>query len=390
MKRMGLAALLLTTSMAAGVLVGCGSSNSSADSTLQQAASADTKSDGATEGEGEKVKESSEDAPYIVFLEGTDANSWRTQCENAMQKQADKYIASGEISKYKLFVANNDATTQIQQMEQAIQDGAGAIIINPVSTTGLTATIDKATKAGIKVFSIDQHITHPDVISITNDQYTWAKIQAEWFVKQIDGKGNIYVMNAIQGAPASDIREQAFNDVLSKYPDIKVIASDYGMWDEGKGKEIMTQWLATNKDYDAVLCQDGVAVGILEAIEAAGANYPKAITSDEYIQYLKKWKEINDANPDEPLNAIIVENPPSIGVMGMKIAVRLLKGDQLKDDALQSDPADPDNKNAIFYNPTTVITLDNMEEYYEKYKDADDSSYIDTDMTDELIATYFK
>lgn len=390
MKRKKLTALLLTTAMTIGMLVGCGSSNTSSDSTSQPAASTDTKGDELAETETEVAETTSEDAPYIVFLEGTDANSWRTQCENVMQEQADKYIASGDISKYKLFVANNDATTQIQQMEQAIQDGAGAIIINPVSTTGLTATIDKATKAGIKVFSIDQHITHPDVISITNDQYKWAKIQAEWFVEEIDGKGNIYVMNAIQGAPASDIREQAFNDVLSKYPDIKVLASDYGMWDEGKGKEIMTQWLATNKDYDAVLCQDGIAVGILEAVEAAGADYPKAITSDEYIQYLKKWKEINDANPDDPLHAIIVENPPSIGVMGMKIAVRLLQGDELADNALQSDPSDPDNKNAIFYNPTTIITLDNLEEYYEKYKDADDSSYIDTEMTDELIDTYFK
>jgi ribose transport system substrate-binding protein len=325
----------------------------------------------------------------IVFLEGTDSNSWRTQCENAMQKLADDYQSQGVIAKYKLMVANNDATTQIQQMEQAIQDKVDLILINPVTTTGLSATIDKAVAQGILVMSVDQHISHPKVISVTNDQYKWAKIQVDWLVQQLGGKGKIYRMDAIQGAPASDVREKAFDDVLSQNPNIQTIAHDYGMWDEGKGKQIMTQWLATDSNYDAVLCQDGNAVGILEAIEDAGLPYPKAITSDEYIQYLKKWKSINDANPDNPLNAIIVENPPSIGVLAMKIGVRLINGDTLKDGALVSDPSDPDNKNALFYNPTVVITNENLDQYYEMYKDADDSAYIDTDMTDDLVDTYF-
>jgi ribose transport system substrate-binding protein len=325
----------------------------------------------------------------IVFLEGTDSNSWRTQCENSMQKLADDYLSQGIIAKYKLMVANNDATTQIQQMEQAIQDKVDLILINPVTTTGLSATIDKAIAQGIVVMSLDQHISHPDVISVTNDQYKWAKIQVDWLVQQLGGKGKIYRMDAIQGAPASDIREKAFNDVLSQNPDITTIAQDYGFWDEGKGKQIMTQWLATDSNYDAVLCQDGLAVGILEAIEDAGLPYPKAITSDEYIQYLKKWKTINDSNPDSPLNAIIVENPPSIGVLAMKIGVRLINGEALKDGALVSDPIDPDNKNALFYDPTVVITNENLDQYYEMYKDADDSAYIDTDMTDTLVDTYF-
>lgn len=326
----------------------------------------------------------------IVFLEGTDSNSWRTQCENTMQKLADDYQSQGIVAKYKLMVANNDATTQIQQMEQAIQDKVDLILINPVTTTGLSATIDKAVAQKILVMSVDQHISHPNVISVTNDQYKWAKIQADWLVKQLGGKGRIYRMDAIKGAPASDVRAKAFEDVLAQNPGIKTIAHDYGMWDEGKGKQIMTQWLATDSNYDGVLCQDGNAVGILEAIETAKLPYPKAITSDEYIQYLKKWKSINDAHPDNPLHAIIVENPPSIGALAMKIGVRLVQGDTLKDGALASDPSDPGHKNALFYNPTVVITNDNMEQYYEKYKNADDSAYIDTDMTDDLVNTYFK
>src|SRR5665647_1387042 len=49
----------------------------------------------------------------IVFLEGTDGNSWRTQCENSMQTLANQYMADGTITKYKLLVANNDPTVPV-------------------------------------------------------------------------------------------------------------------------------------------------------------------------------------------------------------------------------------------------------------------------------------
>lgn len=379
----GLIAAMLTSAL---VLGGCTSAEAvkttSADTTKAAAQVTSSVKDETTPTSALKEIE-------IVFLEGTDGNSWRTQCENSMQTLADQYMADGTITKYKLLVANNDPTVQIQQMEQAIQDNVDLILINPVTTTGLTATIDKAVAKGILVMSLDQHITHPNVISVTNDQYKWAKIQADWFVKQLGGEGRIYRMDAIKGAPASDIREQAYNDVLTKFPKIETIAQDYGFWDEGKGKQIMTQWLSTDANYDGILCQDGLAVGILEAIEDAGAKYPKAITSDEYIQYLKKWKSINDKNPQSPLNAIIVENPPAIGTLAMKIGVRLLSGGVLKEGALVSDPIDPQSKNAILYNPTVVITLDNLDKYVEMYKDAPDSAYIDTEMTDKMVDQYF-
>ena len=73
----------------------------------------------------------------------------------------------------------------------------------------------------------------------------------------------------------------------------------------------------------------------------------------------------------------------------MKIGIRLIQGETLKDGALKSDPIDPDHKNALFYDPTVVITLDNLNEYYERYKDAADSAYIDTEMTDEMVDAYF-
>lgn len=326
----------------------------------------------------------------MALLDGTNQNAWRTQCEDEMNQLADQLKTQGIITKYDTFVANNDPTLQAQQMEQLVNAGVDAIFINPVSATALTPVIEKAIAKNILVFGIDQHINHPKVISVTNDQYKWAQIQAEWLVKQINGKGNIFWFDAIKGAPASDIRSQAFKDVLDKNPGIKVLKQVNGDWDEGKGKQLMQQLISTFPEYDAVLTQDGNAVGILSAVQEAGKPLPKAITSDEIVQYIKLWHDINTKNPDNKLNAIIVENPPGIGADAMKIAVRLLQGKKLKDSALTSDAGDPGNKNALMITPELIITNDNLEEYYQKYKDANDNSYIDNILTDEQIDQYFQ
>lgn len=326
----------------------------------------------------------------IAVLEGSNGNAWRIQMEESMQQVADKLKAEGVISKYSVYQANNDATTQAQQMEQLINSGVDAILINPVSATSLTPVIDKAVAKGIVIVGLDQHISHPKVISVTTDQYEWARIQAEWLAKQIGGKGNILQFDAMAGAPANDIRHQAFADVLTKYPEIKVLKQVNMDWDEGKAKQLMTTLLPAYPTFDAILCQDGAAVGIINALQEAKHELPKAITSDEWIAYLRLWYDHNQKNPSKPLNAIIVENPPGIGADGLMITVNKLKGKAFKEGALVSDPSDKANKNSIILKPTLVITNENLKEWYDKTKDKPDTYYIDSVMSQENIDKLFQ
>ncbi|MCL4514749.1 MAG: substrate-binding domain-containing protein [Firmicutes bacterium] len=335
------------------------------------------------------AKDTKKNGFNVALLNGTNSNAWRLQMEQNMQTVANKYKAQGIIGKYSVFVANNDATTQAQQMQQLINSGVDAILINPVSATSLSPLIDKAVAKGILVMGIDQHISHPKVISVTTDQYAWAKIQAEWLAKQIDKKGNILQFDAIAGAPANDVRHQAYADVLARYPDIKVLKLVNMDWDEGKAKQLMTTLLSAYPNFDAILCQDGAAVGIINALQEAKHPLPKAITSDEWIAYLRLWHDLNQKNPGKPLNAIIVENPPGIGADGLQIVVRLLQGKKLKSGVLTSDPSDKGNKNAILIKPTLVITNANMEEWYEKTKDKPDTYYIDSVLSQKEIDKLF-
>lgn len=336
------------------------------------------------EEEPEEVVETSSIA--IALLNASSGNAWRAQMEQEMNELVDEYKSSGVISSYVAYSADDDATTQSQQLSQIISAGeTDVVIINPVSATSLNPVIDKAIEAGIIVLGVDSVIGHPDVITLATDQYEWAAVQAEHLATVLGGEGKIVVYNAIAGFPASDTREQAFNDVLAKYPDIEVLKQVYHNWDEGEAKQLTATMISAYPEIDAVLNQD-CSPGIMQGFEEAGGDMPKCITSDGSITYLNMWNDYNTENPDSPLEAIIVGNPPGIGASAIKIAVQLMNGKEFNDDVL----SDVDGGKAILMSPAPVITNENLAEWIETTSTMDVSYTFSAVLSDEEISAMFK
>ena len=322
----------------------------------------------------------------IALLDSSNGNAWRAQMEAEMDEAAAQYKKEGVIQNYTVYSANDDATQQSSQLSQIITEGkTDVVIINPVSATSLNPVIDKAVKAGIKVIGVDSVIAHPDVVTIATDQYKWAQIQAEFLVEKLGGKGDIIIYNAMAGVPASDTREKAFDDVVAKHPDIKVLKKVYHGWDEGEAKQLTATMISTYSNIDGILNQD-CSPGIMQGFKEAGKDMPKVITSDGSITYLNMWNDYNLKNPDKAFEGIIVANPPGMGVDAIKIAIRLMHGAEFKDDALK----DSDGGKAVLLDPDPVITNENREEWVENVKSMDASYTFSTVLSDEQIDGLFK
>ena len=69
-------------------------------------------------------------------------------------------------------------------------------------------------------------------------------------------------------------RTEGNEEVLSEYPDIKILAKEAGDWQYDKGMSITENWItAYGDDLNAVLANnDGMAIGALQALEAAGRD----------------------------------------------------------------------------------------------------------------------
>jgi ribose transport system substrate-binding protein/inositol transport system substrate-binding protein len=75
-----------------------------------------------------------------------------------------------------------------------------------------------------------------------------------------------------QGHPAHIIISEGYPEALkgveSKYP---VVFSAYGNWAEDSGLDTVGSWLSSGRQIDAIISDnDGMAMGIIQAIEAAG------------------------------------------------------------------------------------------------------------------------
>lgn len=322
---------------------------------------------------GSQEKKEKSEGFKIVLLDASNDNTWRIQMEDQMQKVVNDYKTKGLISSYVTYSANNDANLQAQQFSQVVNQGVDCIIVNPVSATSLNPVIDKAVARDIRVIAIDSTIDHPDVITVTNDQSNYARLHVEWLVKELGGKGNIIWFNAIPGVPANDERVAVYQEVLDKYPGIKILAEETHSWSVAEAKQKTSQLLAAYPQIDGILTQE-CSAGIIQAFVEAGRPFPKAVNGGESIEDLRIWGKYR-------FNSLMVENPPAVGAHGLMIAVRLLQGKELKPSVISN--------NIIKMKQNLIIDNSMLDDWLKKTADMKDTEYIDSLMSDAQIDEFF-
>src|ERR1700750_106209 len=140
------------------------------------------------------------------FLSGVSnthiGNSWREEFVCSIKAEA---LASGLVSK--VILANREAgpSEQIADLRTLISAGVNAIIINPSDEKALNGVIKQGADKGVVVVAADQPVSAPEAYVVTGDQVTYAKVGAKWLFDQLKGKGDVYQMRGIDGAPGDSV-----------------------------------------------------------------------------------------------------------------------------------------------------------------------------------------
>jgi ribose transport system substrate-binding protein len=318
--------------------------------------------------------------PVVGISTGSSGTSWRTIMINALETVGKEYKDAGKIADYKLVnnVTNGDATEQANILRDFISQGVNIILVNPNSPDALNGVIKEAQDAGILVVSYDATVTAPDVLNVTLDHYAWNTKNVEFIASTLK-KGNVIQIYGLDGHPANNERIRATDDVLKKYPDIKLIASTSGYWDQTKAKEVATQIIGSGQEIDGVITQDGEAYGVLSAFLDAG-KLPKVMFGDPGTAFFKEWKKLRDAGAD--FKACTQPNPPGIGGTAFRMALQLYNGKQFKPDVLVN--------NTYFYKVSMFITDENFDVGWELLKDQPDDYLLSEIMPEDQVAALFQ
>ncbi|HPB86725.1 MAG TPA: ABC transporter substrate-binding protein [Thermotogota bacterium] len=240
------------------------------------------------------------------------------------QKAIKEWQAKDPDVTFFLVTADSPAK-QVADIEDLMVKGIDALVILAHDSAPLTPIVEKVYNEGIFVVSVDRGLTKPvENVYVAGDNPGLGRVSAEWMAKELNYKGAIVVLEGIPCVINSE-RVDAFNEVMKKYPNIKILDSQPAYWSTQKGLEIMENYLQKYDKIDAVWAQDDdVLKGVLQAYKESRRTdiqfFLGGAGSKEII------KMVMDG--DKQVRADVTYPPSMIGT-GISMAVMSLRGAKL-------------------------------------------------------------
>lgn len=196
-----------------------------------------------------------------------------------------------------------------------------ALVILATESAPVTPAAKKLKEQGVFIVNVDRGFTEPIAdIFLAGDNKEFGRKSAEFIAKRLNGKGKILVLEGIPCTVNTD-RVEAAKAVFAKYPDIKILDSQPGMWNQEKAFEVMQGLLAKHKEFDAIWAQDDdMALGVEKALKAAGRDKNVWMLGGAGMKDIVK--RVMEGDPMFPAD---ITYPPSMIADGIKEAVKAMK-----------------------------------------------------------------
>jgi len=177
--------------------------------------------------------------------------------------------------------AQQKQENQIQALRSFITQKVDVIAFSPVVETGWDQVLQEIKKAGIPVILTDRGVDAEASLYVTfigSDFVEEGRRAAQWFVDNTTGDVKAFELRGTPGASCATDRKKGFEDVIAKHPRIKIIRSQDGNFERGKGKEVIEAFLRTKEEFNALFAHnDDMALGAIQAMKEAGLKPGKDI-----------------------------------------------------------------------------------------------------------------
>ena len=214
----------------------------------------------------------------VAYSQAELVNAWRVTNQKDMESQA-KNAGVKLVS----IDANQDASKQLADVQNMLAQKPACLIVSPLESKASAPVVKMANDANVPLVIIDRTIeAQPGQgmykTEITQSHVLSGKLLAEKTVdlltkKNGSPKGNVVHVQGLAGASPVIDANKGWDEVMAKYPDIKVVAtSDAGFTKDG-GMKVMEDFLQRfPKGQIDVVRSDysDMTMGAVEAIKNAG------------------------------------------------------------------------------------------------------------------------
>ena len=219
--------------------------------------------------------------------------------------------------------AQNDSSTQSNQVEDLITQGVDLIIINPVDSTAIASSVEKANEANIPVICVDRGTDSGEIVSfIASNNVEGGKLAGEYILEKVGENAEVVQLEGIPGASSTRERGEGFKEATDGK--INLVASQTANFDRAEGLTVMENLLQAHPDVKAVFCQnDEMALGASEAIKTSG--------KDIVVVGFDGNEDAISAVEDGSLSATVAQKPKEMGKIALETAIKYLKGEKVEE-----------------------------------------------------------
>jgi ribose transport system substrate-binding protein len=217
-----------------------------------------------------------------------------------------------------------DAPLQTQLVNALGTNPPAALLIAPTDDTAMLAPIQQVKARGTKIVEVDTSLKDTGVAesSVSSDNAAGGKLAAQTMAKLAAGKsGSVLVLDTIAGTSTTAARVKGFEEELKNTPNLKSIGSQFTQNEPDQAASKVTAALAATPDLIGVFATnlnagEGAATGLRNAGKVGAVNLIGFDASPSEVEGLKSGQ----------YQALIAQDPASIGTQGVDQAVAALEG----------------------------------------------------------------
>lgn len=217
----------------------------------------------------------------------------------------------------------NEYSRQIQIVDSMIARRVDGIALAAAERTALVQAVDRAAAAGIPVTIFDSGLDSENYMTfVATNNYEAGQLAARKLASLLGNRGKVAVVMHAPGSYSTMERERGFDDAMAKeFPDIRVVARQFGMSDRAKSVAAAENILTAHPDLDGIFAStEPSSSGASLALKARGlAGKVKFVafdTSDAMIEDIKTGV----------IHATVVQDPFRIGYEAVRTLVDKLHG----------------------------------------------------------------
>ena len=224
--------------------------------------------------------------------------------------------------------------SQNQRMEALAAKGFNAFSVYPADASGANGLYEELTQRGIHIANFGTSTAQPTTASfaVATDVKAAAMAATEELIKAMGGKGNIINVLEVLEDPNTALRKQGIEEVVAKYPDVKIIQEVAGMTSVDQATVKVGDALSANIDkVDGIIATGytpsvAIAQALTEYKSKDGARTIHAVGIDTDPIVMTAIK-------DGVMDGTIVQNPYGHGYLSLLLLKYLAEGYKPKADA---------------------------------------------------------